>query len=121
MRQEITTERDNSPVEVTVPAANVQSVRVSRSHSPMGRPFQERSCQNGSQCRSCRGGFTLAELLITVGVLVMFALLATQLLNSTAIVTALAYQQMDADSQARQLLDRMAVDFAHMGKRADAD
>jgi len=121
MRQEITTERDNSPVEVTVSAANVQSLRVSCSHSPMGRPFPKRSCQNGSQHRSCKSGFTLAELLITVGVLVLFALLATQLLNSTAIVTALAYQQMDADSQARQLLDRMAVDFAQMVKRADVD
>jgi type II secretory pathway component PulJ len=121
MCQEITTERDNSPVEVTVSAANVQSVRMSCRHGPMGYPFQKRSCQNGSQSSACRGGFTLAELLISVGVLVLLALLATQLLNSAAIVTGLGYKQMDTDSQARQLLDRMAVDFAQMVKRADVD
>jgi hypothetical protein len=121
MRREITTERDNSPVEVTVSAANVQSTRVSCSHGLMGDPFQKRSCQNGSNGRGCRSGFTFAELLISVGVLVLLALLATQLLNSAAIVTGLGHKQMDADSQARQLLDRMAVDFAQMVKRADVD
>jgi hypothetical protein len=54
MRQEIITERDNSPVEVTVSAANVQSVRVSCSHGPMGCPFRKRSCRNGSQSRGLR-------------------------------------------------------------------
>jgi type II secretory pathway pseudopilin PulG len=121
MRQEIVTERDNSPVEVTVSAANVQSVRVSCSHGPMGRPFRKRSCRNGSQSRGCKGGFTLAELLITVGVLVLLVLLFTQLLNSAATITTLGHKQMDADSQARQLLDRMAVDFGQMVKRADVD
>jgi Tfp pilus assembly protein PilV len=67
------------------------------------------------------GAFTLAELVVSVGVLVLLALLATQLLNSAAIITALGHKQMDADSQARQLLDRMAIDFAQMVKRADVD
>src|SRR5439155_20957240 len=66
-------------------------------------------------------GFTLAELLITVGVLILLVLLFTQLLNSTATITTLGYKQMDADSQARQLLDRMAIDFAQMVKRSDVD
>ena len=65
--------------------------------------------------------FTLAELLISVGVLVLLVLLATQLLNSAATITTLGHKQMDADSQARQLLDRMAVDFAQMVKRSDVD
>jgi hypothetical protein len=93
MRQEIITERDNSPVEVTVSAAHVQLVRVSCSHGPMGRPFQKRSCRNGSQSRGCRGGFTLAELLITVGVVVLLVLLFTQLLNSAATITILGHKQ----------------------------
>jgi Tfp pilus assembly protein PilV len=65
------------------------------------------------------GGFTLAELLVTMGVLVLLVLLLTQLLNSAASITTLGHKQMDADSQARQLLDRMAVDFTQMIKRPD--
>jgi hypothetical protein len=66
-------------------------------------------------------GFTLAELLVSVGVLVLLVLLFTQLLNSAATITKLGHKQMDADSQARQVLDRMAIDFAQMVKRSDVD
>jgi hypothetical protein len=66
-------------------------------------------------------GFTLAELLVTTGIVVLLALFATQLLNSTAAITTLGHKQMDADAQARQLLDRMAVDLAQMVKRPDVD
>jgi hypothetical protein len=66
-------------------------------------------------------GFTLAELLVTVGVLVLLVLLFTQLLNSAATITTLGHKQMDADLQARQLLDQMALDFAQMVKRSDVD
>jgi len=65
--------------------------------------------------------FTLAELVVTVGVLVVLVLLFTQLLNSTASITTLGHKQMDTDSQARQLLDRMAIDFAQLVKRSDLD
>jgi hypothetical protein len=68
-----------------------------------------------------RAGFTLAELLVSLGVLVLLVLLAAQLLNSAATITTLGHKQMDADSQARQLLDRMAIDFAQMVKRSDVD
>jgi hypothetical protein len=44
-----------------------------------------------------------------------------QLLNSAATVTTLGHKQMDADSQARQLLDRMSLDVAQMVKRSDVD
>ena len=66
-------------------------------------------------------GFTIAELLITVGVLVLLVLLFTQLLNNAATVTSLGHKQMDGDTQARELLDRMAIDFAQMVKRPDVD
>jgi prepilin-type N-terminal cleavage/methylation domain-containing protein len=66
-------------------------------------------------------GFTLTELLVSVGVLVLLILFATQLLNSAATITTLGHKQMDADSQARQLLDRMAIDFTQMVKRSDVD
>jgi hypothetical protein len=65
--------------------------------------------------------FTLVELLVSVGVLVLLIFLATQLLNSAATVTILGHKQMDADSQARQVLDRMAIDVAQMVKRSDVD
>lgn len=68
----------------------------------------------------CRA-FTLAELLVTVGVLVVLVLLFTQLLNSSVTITTLGHKQMDADSQAREVLDRMAIDFAQMIKRSDVD
>ena len=71
--------------------------------------------------RHHRAAFTLAELLVSVGVLVLLVLLATQLLNSAATITNLGHKQMDADSQARQLLDRMAIDFAQWVKRSDVD
>jgi hypothetical protein len=75
-----------------------------------------------SSQRSFRShGFTLAELLVSIGVLVLLVLLFTQLLNSAATITSLGHKRMDADSQARQLLDRMAIDFAQMVKRSDVD
>jgi hypothetical protein len=99
----------------------------------VGRLLEEKSRQNGSQSRGYRAGFTLAkqrehvsaftlvELAVSVGVLVVIVLLTTQVLKSTATVTTLGHKQMDADSQARQLLDRMAVDFAQLVKRNDLD
>jgi len=71
--------------------------------------------------RHPEAAFTLAELLVSVGVLVLLVLLATQLLNSAATIATLGHKQMDTDSQARQLLDRMAVDFAQLVKRSDVD
>jgi hypothetical protein len=65
--------------------------------------------------------FTLAELLVTTGVLVLLVFLSTQLLKSAATVITLGHRQIDADSQARQLLDRMAVDFTQMIKRSDVN
>jgi len=71
--------------------------------------------------RSGTAGFTLDELLVSVAVLVLLVFLATQFLNSAAAITTLSHKQMDADAQARQLLDRMAIDFVQMVKRADVD
>jgi hypothetical protein len=65
--------------------------------------------------------FTLAELLVSVSVVVLLVLLSSQLLKSTATITTLGHKQMDAEAQARQLLDRIAVDVAQMVKRSDVD
>lgn len=64
-------------------------------------------------------GFTLAELLVAMGVLVVLVLLFTQLLNSAATIATQGNKGMDTDSQARQVLDRMAIDFDQMLKRSD--
>src|SRR5207237_10005431 len=53
--------------------------------------------------------------------LVMLTLLATQLLNRAATSITLGHKQMDADSQGRELFDRMAVDFAQTVRRSDVD
>ena len=54
-----------------------------------------------------------------MSVLVLLVFLFTQLLNSAATIMTLGNKGMDADSQARQLLDRMAIDFDQMLKRTD--
>jgi hypothetical protein len=66
-------------------------------------------------------GFTLAELVVSIGVIVLLVLLFAQLFKSAAAITTLGHKQMDADSQTRQLLDRMALDVAQMVKRSDVD
>jgi hypothetical protein len=65
--------------------------------------------------------FTLAELLVSVGVVVLLVFLSTQLINSATTVAILGNKRMDADSEARQVLDRMAIDFAQMVRRTDVD
>jgi type II secretory pathway pseudopilin PulG len=74
-----------------------------------------------SQSSSRESAFTLVELLVSVGVLVLLILLATQLFNSAATMITLGHRQMNADSQARELFDRMAIDFAQMVRRSDVD
>jgi len=71
--------------------------------------------------RADRHAFTLVEMMVAIAVLALFILMVTRLVNSARIVTTIGNQHMDADSQARSVLDRMAVDFSQMVKRADVD
>jgi hypothetical protein len=87
---------------------------------PAATPGQAQATRLQLQRRGA-AGFTLAELLVSIGVLVVVVLLFTQLINSAATVTILGHKRMDADSEARQVLDRMAIDFAQMVKRTDVD
>jgi prepilin-type N-terminal cleavage/methylation domain-containing protein len=64
-------------------------------------------------------GFTLVEMLVSIAVLAVLVFLVTRLMNSATTITTLGNKRMDTDSQARQLLDRMAVDFDQMVKRSD--
>jgi len=118
MLQKTTTKQDNSPVEVAAPTAWAVVSAVLSGHSfAAPRPTAPRTVRATAH----EGAFTLAELVVSVSVLVLLVLLFTQLLNNAATITTLGHKQMDVDSQARQLLDRMAIDFAQLVKRSDVD
>jgi type II secretory pathway pseudopilin PulG len=71
--------------------------------------------------RHHRRAFTLVEMLVSIVALTAFVLIVTRLVNSASTITTIGNKHMGADSQARSLLDRMAVDFAQMVKRSDVD
>lgn len=58
-------------------------------------------------------------MLVAISVLALLVLLVTQLVNNAASITTLGNQRIDADSQARPLFERMALDLAHLVKRSD--
>ena len=66
-------------------------------------------------------GFSLAELLVSIMVVVLITLMASQLMTSATAITRTGHKHLDTDTQARTVLDRMAVDFAQMVKRTDVD
>ena len=65
--------------------------------------------------------FTLAELLVSIAILTLLILIVTRMVNSASTITTMGNKRMDADSQARPVLDRMVVDFTQMLKRSDID
>src|SRR6266516_5462042 len=71
--------------------------------------------------RRSRGGFTIAELLVSVFVVTIIILMVAQLMTSATAITRTGSKHIDTDTQARVVLDRMAVDFAQMLKRTDVD
>ena len=68
-----------------------------------------------------RCGFTLAELLVSVFVLAIIIFMVAQLMTSATAITRTGHKQIDTDTQARAVFDRMALDFAQMVKRTDVD
>jgi prepilin-type N-terminal cleavage/methylation domain-containing protein len=66
-------------------------------------------------------GFTLVEIVVSMTVLLILVLLSTQMFNGTAAVISGNTKHLDADSQARLVLDRMGVDFAGIVIRPDVD
>ncbi len=69
--------------------------------------------------RKSNQAFTIVEMLIAITVLAFIVLFVSRLVDSAAIITTQGHKRMDADSQGRQVLDRMAVDFDQMLKRTD--
>ena len=74
-----------------------------------------------ARVRSATAGFTLAEVLVSVFVLVLLTIMFSQLMTSATGITRTHHKQFDTDTQARVVLDRMALDFAQIIKRTDVD
>jgi hypothetical protein len=74
-----------------------------------------------ARVRSTAAAFTLAEILISVFVLALLTFLFAQLMTTAAAITRTGHKHIDTDTQARVVLDRMALDFAQMVKRTDID
>lgn len=66
-------------------------------------------------------GFTLLEVTVGTVVLALLTLLIGQLFNGASAVSGLGTRRMDADTQARAVIDRMTIDFAQMIRRPDVD
>ena len=66
-------------------------------------------------------GFTLIEIMVAVAVLVILILFVAQLTNSATAITRLGTKHMDADTQARSVLDRLGFDIGRMIRRNDLD
>jgi hypothetical protein len=77
--------------------------------------------RNVTISRRASGAFTLAELLVSIVVVVIIVLMGTQLMTSTTAITRTAHKYIDTDTQARVVFDRMGLDFAQMLKRTDID
>jgi hypothetical protein len=66
-------------------------------------------------------GFSLIEVLLAAVVLAIFTLLMLRLFDATRVTSVFWGQRMDAETQARIVLDRLAQDFARMIRRPDVD
>jgi len=71
--------------------------------------------------RNTTGGFTLVEILVSITILGLIMVGVAQMMNSAMSATMGGYKHMDADTQARMVLDRMAFDISKITKRADVD
>ena len=71
--------------------------------------------------RRTAAGFTIVELLISVLVVVIITVIAAQLMSTASAIARTGNKHFDTDTQARVVLDRMALDFAQMVKRTDVD
>lgn len=76
---------------------------------------------DGLKARHSPCGFTLIELLLAMTILALLMAMISQMFDSATSMITRENKHMDADAQARALLDRMAVDLGCMLKRQDVD
>jgi prepilin-type N-terminal cleavage/methylation domain-containing protein len=74
-----------------------------------------------ARVRSAAAGFTLAEVLVSMSVLVLLTLMFAQVMTTATAVSRTGNKHIDTDTQARVVFDRMALDFAQMLGRTDVD
>ena len=80
----------------------------------------KKRCRTAAARSTCRA-FTLMELLISIVVMTIIIFMVAQLMSNATAITRTSNKHIDTDTQARVVLDRMAVDFAKMLKRTDVD
>jgi Tfp pilus assembly protein PilV len=68
-----------------------------------------------------RAGFTLVEILVSFTILGLIMVGVAQMMNCALSATLGSYKHMDADTEARLVLDRMAFDISRITKRTDVD
>jgi len=71
--------------------------------------------------RSPGSGFTILELLVAMTVLALLVVMVAQLTSSATATITSSRKHMDADTQARAIFDRLAMDIGKMVKRSDVD
>jgi prepilin-type N-terminal cleavage/methylation domain-containing protein len=71
--------------------------------------------------RSANDGFTLVEILVSVGVLVLLVAFVARLMSSATVIAGQGGKRLDSDTQARLVFERMASDFSSMIRRQDVD
>lgn len=71
--------------------------------------------------RRLNKAFTLVELLVAVSILVVLTLTVAQLFDAASSATTRSNKHIEADAEARPVLDRLAIDIAQMVKRGEVD
>jgi len=65
--------------------------------------------------------FTLVELLVAISILVFLTLIVARLFDAASTATTRSNKHIEADAEARPVLDRLAIDIAKMVKRREVD
>src|SRR5438105_12280777 len=68
-----------------------------------------------------REAFSLVEILVSIAVLTLLLLIVSQLVSHATALTRTGNKHIDTDTQARVVLDRIAIDIGQMLKRNDVD
>jgi len=77
--------------------------------------------QHRIQRRVTAHAFTLIEMLVAVTVFALLLVGLSQLMSGAMLATTGGFRHMNADTQARMALDRIALDVAKMVRRSDVD
>ncbi|MES2308836.1 MAG: prepilin-type N-terminal cleavage/methylation domain-containing protein, partial [Verrucomicrobiota bacterium] len=64
--------------------------------------------------KNYRNGFTLIEVLVAMGVLMLLMLLFTRVINQTSVTTQTVEIQIEVATAARSALERLSVDLQNM-------